>query len=934
MATEAEFYKLIDAYKVRSTSGAWGNWTSASNPITAEVSYYETSGGHVTESFVLLRIPSAETGSFFRIGVSVDITGFSAAGYFAAELYDSDPSTGSGGFISRLSEYKTAGYTGNIYFAFQNLSVDASKQLYVVLKCSWSGSSTSAMTVQFQMNPRVYAAGSFGNLAMGISPATVGTGYPITLNFVNRLGNSLSLAFKKSSTVLYTTTATSDSIQVTPTQSWFETAGGTGTSMTVSVSASDQLGRTASGSFNLTQPELSIAITPATVGAGSPITISISNRSGQQIALTFKKGSIVLYSVTATSDSIQVTPTNAWFTTAGETGTQMTVSVSASDALGRTASGSFSLKQSLTVTTSTPKNTTVTATDSMYYSWRVSGSTTQASAELYINGAFIRSLTGSANSVASSYRPPAGSVSWYVRVTNNLGITTQSDTATFTIQYVSTSYLAPYNTKTSGSIDRFIAQTFSVQMQANGTPYTDYTCENAVFYWKQSGLSYWHSVQMTQSGNNGATVTIPANTFEKGSIQWYVEASDGQGNTRTTSTYNLSTVAVPITATPTAPIDTVETANTPTTFTWQNSGTITIYPAAAQLQYSEDNLNWTDFGSVTGSAASYTAAAGALPSGQLFWRVRVQNVDDVWGSWSDPVTFSNFGAPSVSQVLADDKPFTTITWTSSTQQAYRITIDGSVVYGNYWGANVHAFTLPLPLAVGAHTAAVDVQNEYGQWSQPAQTDFTVTNVPGEPVTLTGLFDRDAELSWSTTDATSDFMIYRDGVQIGHTSGRSFNDRVVLGYHSWRVINRLPGGYYTASNVVSGTLMTGRLAIAPLSGGAWLELTKSENSARSVVWNESQRVVLRQFAGQVYPQAEAAPYKTMSAGFDVAWTHAEAEQAAVFASLIGQPVIFKTPCEGAMVGILTAWQRNNMHFYRSYSATVQRIHWRDYVDADD
>ena len=674
-----------------------------------------------------------------------------------------------------------------------------------------------------------------------------------------------------------------------------------------------------------------MSLTPATVGVGSDVTISFTNRAGQQIVLTFKKGSTTLYTTTASSDSIWVTPTNEWFTTAGETGTSMTVSVSASDALGRTASGSFSLKQSLTVVTVEPKNTTRTAESFMSYTWRISGNTTQVSAELYINREFIRSLTGSETTAYSSYRPPAGTVSWYVRVTNNLGITTQSDTATFTIQYVSSSYLAAYNSKTSGSIDRFSAQTFSVRMQANGTPYTDYTCENAVFYWRQSGASTWNSAVMTQSGANGATVIIPANTFPKGTIQWYAEAGDGQGNTRTTSTYNLSTVAVPITATPTAPIDTVETANTPTVFTWRNSGTITIYPTFAQLQYSTDNVSWNDMGTVEGAGTSYTAPAGILPGGQIFWRVRVKNTDDVWGDWSAPVSFENFGAPFVDNVTADSCPFSTVTWNSSTQAAYKIIVDGRV-YGPYWGANVNSFRIPEPLSDGEHTVSVVVQNSYEQWSEPAEAGFTVTNVPGEPVTLTGFFDRDAELSWSTTDATSDFLIYRDDVQIGHASGRSFNDRVVLGYHSWHVINRLPGGYYTASNVVSGTLMTGRLAIAPLAGGAWLELTKSENSARAVMWNEAQRVVLRQFAGQIYPQAEAAPYKTMSAGFDVAWTHAEAEQADIFASLIGQPVIFKTPCEGAIIGILTAWQRNNTHFYRSYSATVQRIHWRDYVDA--
>ena len=274
-----------------------------------------------------------------------------------------------------------------------------------------------------------------------------------------------------------------------------------------------------------------------------------------------------------------------------------------------------SVVERLTVATSYPKNITRTATDSMLYSWTVSGSTTQTKAELYINGSKRAEVTGANTYIESSYRPPAGTVAWYVKVTNNLGVVSQSDTATFTIQYVSTSYLAPYNTKTSGSIDRFSAQTFAVQMQANGTPYTDYTCNDAVFFWRQSGETNWNSVSMTRpyEVNNRASVTILANTFPKGTIQWYASAGDGQGNTRTTSTYNLSTVAVPITATPTAPIDTIETANTPTVFTWRNSGTITIYPAAAQLQYSTDNLIWTDFGSVTGSASTNRPTAqGAL----------------------------------------------------------------------------------------------------------------------------------------------------------------------------------------------------------------------------------------------------------------------------------------------------------------------------------
>lgn len=492
-------------------------------------------------------------------------------------------------------------------------------------------------------------------------------------------------------------------------------------------------------------------------------------------------------------------------------------------------------------------------------------------------------------------------------------------------------------TNDSGYVNPHVAQVFRWQHVPDG----DYWCVggwntvSATFYWSSDNGSTWNSVAVQA---NSSEMVLPAETLPTGTIMWYVTATDDQGTTASSDTYTISTADVSHTATPVYPNSSLENGDAPIRFIWTDASDTNTAPTGADLQYSTDGSTWTTFAQPRTSATEIDAPASTFPSGTVLWRVRSLNADGVAGAWSDPLSFVCFAAPDAPIISTNEKPLLTVTWQSEGQQAYKVIVDGKT-YGPYFGTS-KSFTVPDFLSDGTHTVAVSVQNEYSLWSlidpenDAGTISVTVTNVPGEPVTLTGLFDRDAELSWSTTDATSDFLIYRDGVQIGHASGRSFTDRVVLGYHSWRVINRLPGGYYTASNVVSGTLMTGRLAIAPLSGGAWLELAKSENSARSVVWNELQLVALRQFAGQIYPQAEAAPYKTMSAGFDVAWTHAEAEQAAIFASLIGQSVIFKTPCEGAMVGILTAWQRNNMHFYRSYSATVQRIHWRDYVDADD
>ena len=95
--------------------------------------------------------------------------------------------------------------------------------------------------------------------------------------------------------------------------------------------------------------------------------------------------------------------------------------------------------------------------------------------------------------------------------------------------------------------------------------------------------------------------------------------------------------------------------------------------------------------------------------------------------------------------------------------------------------------MPEYLSDGQHSVSVRVQNEYGLWSGPGIASVTVTNQPGAPITLRGIFNRDAELSWSTDSDTGNYLIYRDNVRIGHTGSKNFIDRTCLGYHEWKVI---------------------------------------------------------------------------------------------------------------------------------------------------
>lgn len=581
-------------------------------------------------------------------------------------------------------------------------------------------------------------------------------------------------------------------------------------------------------------------------------------------------------------------------------------------------------------------DSTVTAQSTLTFDWNVSGNAEQQNAFVHVDHLTVGEVDGSATRLSTAERLAPGAHRWWVVTEDAKGVLSSSAVIPFTLQYISTSYLSPYNTPTSGSIDRFSANRFSCEMRANGTPYVDWTLRNPVFHWMPLGGGAYTDVPMSVSSDQkSASVTIPANTFTRTPIIWYMTAEDQDGNNRRTpetGTYQLSTEAVPISAAPVSPVDVVESNSTPTDFVWTTASSIPSPRAASELQYSADGSTWTQFGTVSGDAVSYTAPANTLPSGQLWWRVRVQNVDGIWGAWSDPVQFVSYGAPVVSNVIADGRPFSTISWAVPEQFAFKVTVDG-IEHGPYYAPDARSYTLPDFLSDGEHSAEVSVQNDQGQWSVSAGTTFSVLNVPGQPVNLSGRMGRDAELRWSCADQTADFLIYRDDVQIGHASGYRFDDRTVLGYHSWRVVNRLPGGYYTASNTVSGTLCTEVMALALLSGGPWLELPLSEQPTRSTTAALARSVALRQFAGREWPDLEAAPYKTMQISFDVSFLTAQAAQAAAFETLIGEPVIWKTPAGEAFVGVLGALSRRQTCTARSYTATVQRIHWRGYVDAD-
>lgn len=493
-----------------------------------------------------------------------------------------------------------------------------------------------------------------------------------------------------------------------------------------------------------------------------------------------------------------------------------------------------------------------------------------------------------------------------------------------------TSQVTQINCPTSGWVNPAIDQTFSWEFDyVQGYPsVASFVQSSATFYWKESADANYTAVAISGAEQS---VTIPANTFPGGTISWYIEATDTDGTTSQTPVFTISTEDTIPTATPYEPDEIAVTGNKPVLFRWVVSNDSGSLPTQSDIQVSEDGgTTWTLLTSVIGSDTTYTAPANSFTAENVLWRVRAYNRDGVAGSWSRTASFVNITAPQPPAVTVEAVPFAVIRWQSAGQQAWRVTVDG-VLYGPYFGTD-KMFALSDPLADGTHTASVEVQGAYGFWSDPGETSFMVNNVPGDPVTLSAEFGADGDLSWVTESETDDFLIYRNGVRIGHTAAREFADRRYLGEAEYFVINRLAGGNYTKSNTVSGTLRSCTSRIAPLAGGDWVLLELTERSQTEQIFNYSKTHSLRHVSGSSWPVLELSPYENETVTYDTAF--ADAEEAKPFEALFGREVLIKSRGGHVVAGALATVRRTFGDFYVSYEFTVSRIRLEDYVDDEN
>lgn len=447
---------------------------------------------------------------------------------------------------------------------------------------------------------------------------------------------------------------------------------------------------------------------------------------------------------------------------------------------------------------------------------------------------------------------------------------------------------------------------------------------SAIFYWKESSAGSYTAVSI--SGNVKST-TIAANTFPTAStIQWYVEGTDEDGTTTQTPVYSFSTAASTVSAIPVEPKNSVEDGSDVIRLSWNLVSADGQAPSrvVGEWKKSSDN-SWTSLFDESSPITFYDVPANTFTAGSIDWRVEAYNIDGTVGTW-ESASFVSVAAPlPVAGLAATAVPLTTVTWQTSEQQAYQVSVDGEVVKRAF-GDNVYSWQADNPLEDGLHTISVIIQGQYGLWSQPSTVTINVQNTPDDTITLTGTFGIDAILR---SDADETMYVYRDGVLIGKTNSDSFIDRLAIGQHSYYVEEHLVDGNYNRSNTVSGEISVDYNMIGLLYGDDWMSLKLSEKSAGEQTFSFSKQYSTMHVSGAVYPVLELGEYEDLVGGYDCAFN--DLDQAKQFESFRGKPVILKSRGGNILFGAITQMQSHYGDFLTGYTFSIQRIEIEDFVD---
>lgn len=454
---------------------------------------------------------------------------------------------------------------------------------------------------------------------------------------------------------------------------------------------------------------------------------------------------------------------------------------------------------------------------------------------------------------------------------------------------------------------------------------------SAVFEWRVKNASASNTISVS-----GATTacTVPANTFPSGTIEWRVKVTANSGTTTTSAWQEITTTDVTPSCKPVSPSGIVIDATIVNRFSWQHIISTGTPQSKADLQWSADGTTWNTLATVAGENQYYDVPANKFTSGTKYWRVRTYNTDGTASAWSEKAEFIAINAPSApSIVIQSTGPRPRITWQTSEQEAYQLTLSNGYASGTVYGTE-KAWRSPVYLADGSYTVRVRVQNKYGMWSEWSAAALPISHTEGEAITMTATAGHEAALTWQTAGSYDFYLVERDGVAIARTVQKQYIDHTSIGSVTYRV----RGCYdesdnYGVSNSDTVEILPETNMICDLETGAWLEMRLSETQLRTNRTSFSAGVSTVHLAGLAYPVEERSEQRDRALSVACAWPHAQRAAALALEALVGRLVCLKDRYGNMAIGSLPSLESNCDEFMRRYSFTISHTNREEAITLD-
>lgn len=482
----------------------------------------------------------------------------------------------------------------------------------------------------------------------------------------------------------------------------------------------------------------------------------------------------------------------------------------------------------------------------------------------------------------------------------------------------------------SGYVPKGSANVFSWALTRSGACLEEVKATSTIFRWREGRSGTINTIAC----GTAQKVTVPAGTFTTNDIQWSVSVTLNTGETVTSDWITLSTAEAASTAKPISPSGIVIDATIANRFSWQHIISTGTPQSKADMQWSADGTTWNTLATVTGENQYYDVPANTFTSGTKYWRVRTYNTDGTASAWSDKAEFIAINAPSApSIVIQSTGPRPRITWQTSEQEAYQLTLSNGYASGTVYGTE-KAWRSPVYLADGSYTVRVRVQNKYGMWSEWSAAALPISHTEGEAITLTATAGHEAALTWQTAGSYDFYLVERDGVAIARTVQKQYIDHTSIGSVTYRV----RGCYdesdnYGVSNSDTVEILPETNMICDLETGAWLEMRLSETQLRTNRTSFSAGVSTVHLAGIAYPVEERSEQRDRAMSVACAWPHAQRAAALALEALVGRLVCLKDRYGNMVIGSLPSLESNCDEFMRRYSFTISHTNREEAITLD-